>query len=149
MFVGSNIFAGESYVKKEFNLKANAQSVSQWMKDNPNAVAESTGCTIVSRKNEIVRLSQDTPKGFMDFTSKESFTETKSSYNYDLKLEKVHEGTLVNQSTSVKIDRITDNSCKVSIYMMASVSNAGNAAIRSDLARSVRGLQDLLESNCK
>lgn len=144
VLICSPVWAGESFVQKEFYVPENPKTVSDWLKQHPKDIAESTGCEWISKNGDKVRLKQDTDRGLMDFTVKETYTEKGSVYGYNSKLVEVHRGTLEDQATSFRLEPHRSGTL-ITVKMSAAVSNANAPAIRIGLNKSARGFQRLVE----
>ena len=140
----SLLFGGEAWNVKKFNIKSNPSTISQWLKEHPKEVARATGNEIVSKDGDNIRLMQDTPKGIIEFTVHEEFTNDKTVYNYNSNLIKVHQGPIEDQKTVVKIS-VVDGSTMVEIKLFAKVEDTASVSIKTKLHKSTKGFQELLE----
>jgi hypothetical protein len=136
---------GESFVEKEFEVKSEPSVVSKWLKEHPQEVAEATGSELISKKGDKVRVKKDTPKGMIDFTSRETSSDNGKIYKYKSQLIQVHEGPIEDQTTVVTLEKVRGGT-KITIKMTARVSDTGAPAIRTGLVKSVRGFIDMVES---
>jgi len=142
--LSASLFAGESHHTKEFTVRAKPDVVAKWLKDNPKEVARSTGSEIVSQDGEKVRLRQDTPRGLMEFTVRETVEENGQKVNYNSALVEVHEGLIEDQTTKVTIEP-DGNGTAITIELFAKVKNVKPVAVRTGLSKSARGFQELVE----
>lgn len=140
MLSSTVLLAGESTSNREFVVKNSPDVIMQWMKDHPKEVAKSTGCDIISTNKDEMRLSQSTPVGVMDFTVKEKFTEN----SYSSKLVKVHRGSIQDQTILIEFIE-KNNETKVTIKLYAKVDDVFSILVKSNLNKSTKGFQDLLQ----
>jgi len=143
-FITSASFGGESWHKKEFEVKEKPNVISRWLKENTREVVRSTGGEIISKDGDNIRLRQDTQKGIMEFTIRESSSDSGDTYNYSSKLIKVHSGLIEDQKTVIKVESYRGGS-KITIELSASVSNTKPIAIKPELTKSVKGFQQMVE----
>lgn len=144
VFSNSLLFGGEAWSVKKFNVKSNPSAVSEWLKGHSKEVMAATGNETVSRDGNDVRLRQDTPKGVMEFTVREEFTDDRNTHNYTSNLIKVHQGLIEDQKTTVKISTV-DGSTVVEMKLFAKVKDTAPIAIKTKLHKSTKGFQELLE----
>lgn len=138
------LFGGESWHEKEFEVKASPKVISDWLKKNPKEIASYMGGELISKNGDKVRIRQDTPKGIMEFTLEETLKENGDTYDYMSKLVEVHEGLIEDQMTVVKLTPKGSGSI-VTIRLSATVRDVKPAQIRSGLAKSIRGFQEMVE----
>jgi len=144
IFSGSLLFGGEAWCVKKFNIKSEPSTISQWLKEHSAEVAKATGNEIVSKDGDNIRLMQDTPKGIIEFTVHEKFTDDKTTYSYNSDLTKVHQGPIEDQKTIVKIN-VVDGRTVVEIKLFAKVEDTASVSIKTKLHKSTKGFQELLE----
>jgi len=145
-FVTSTSFGGESWHAKEFEVREKPSVVSTWLKAHPKEVARSTGGEIISKDGDNIRLRQDTQKGMMEFTVRESSSDSGDTYNYSSKLIEVHSGLIEDKKTVIKVEPYRGGS-KITIELSASVRNTKPITIKPELTKSAKGFQHMLERN--
>lgn len=147
LLVSSVVSAGEAEVHKSFVVATSPKNLATWVQQNADAVAESTGCQLVSREGDKVRLRKRTPKGTFEFTLREVLKVGDTGGGYSTTLVEVHQGPLQEQTTIAKVED-SNGKAKVTIYMKAKVGGrVMDVDVRLGLNKSLRGFQDLLENN--
>lgn len=144
ILICGSAFGGEAQLTKEFVVRAKAEVVSTWLKEHPEDVAKATGGEIVSRAGNKVRVKQFTQKGIMDFTVNETNTVKGKVFSYSSNLIQVHNGLIEDQETKISVEEIAGGS-KVTIYLYAEVKATTPVAIRTNLIKSARGFEEMVE----
>jgi len=139
------LFGGESWHETEFEVRSSPKEVSDWLKDHPKEVARSTRSELVSKDGDKIRVRQDTPKGLMEFTLQETAKDNGKTYDYKSKLIKVHEGLIEDQVTTVKLSPSRFGGTIVVMKISARVRDTKPIAIKTQIAKSARGFQEMVQ----
>ncbi len=133
--------AGTGRQTTTFLVDADERTVCRWIEQNSRALDESTGAQVVSVGGRRSRLRTQTKEG--SFTVVVEHGPLRDG-KFQTVLLKSEQSTLVAEQTEIRVDQ-EGNVSRITITVVATVSNHSPMAISLGIRPSLRGMRKLLE----